>query len=62
MKKESNDITCYAKNCVYHKGNSCCTAGCIEVGNSSACHCGETQCSTFVMNEDAKDKPRGCGC
>ena len=52
MNKEINEITCFAKNCVYHKGETACTAGTIEVGNSSACKSGETQCSTFKMNEN----------
>lgn len=60
MNKEINEITCFAKNCVYHKGDTACTAGSIEVGNSSACKCGETQCSTFKLNNDATDKSRGC--
>ena len=60
MKKEINEITCFAKNCVYHKGETACTAGSIEVGNSSACRCGETQCSTFKLNDSAVDAPRGC--
>lgn len=53
MNNEIGAITCFAKNCVYHKGSTSCTAGTIEVGNSSACKCGETQCSTFKMNENA---------
>ena len=60
MKKEINEITCFAKNCVYHKGDTACTAGSIEVGNSSACRCGETQCSTFRLNDTAVDMNRGC--
>lgn len=55
MNKEINEITCFAKNCVYHKGETACTAGSIEVGNSSACRSGETQCSTFKMNSDCTD-------
>ena len=53
MHKEINEITCHAKNCVYHKGTTSCTAGTIEVGNSTACKCGETQCSTFKLNDNA---------
>lgn len=53
MNKEINEITCFAKNCVYHKGATSCTAGTIEVGNSTACKCGETQCSTFKLNDNA---------
>ncbi|MBO5230240.1 MAG: DUF1540 domain-containing protein [Clostridia bacterium] len=55
MDKKINEITCFAKNCVYHKGDTACTAGSIEVGNSSACKCGETQCSTFKLNDKAVD-------
>ena len=60
MNKEIGAITCFAKNCVYHKGNTACTAGTIEVGNSTACKCGETQCSTFTLNENAVGESRGC--
>lgn len=56
MKKEINEITCFAENCVYHKGSTACTAGTIEVGNSYACKCGETQCSTFKMSAEAESK------
>ena len=55
MNKEINEITCFAKNCVYHKGETACTASSIEVGNSSACKSGETQCSTFKMNPNCAD-------
>lgn len=54
MKKEINEITCFAKNCVYHKGNNACTAGSIEVGNSAACKCSETQCSTFKSGKSSE--------
>ena len=60
MPKEINEITCFAKNCVYHKGTTSCTAGTIEVGNSTACRCGETQCSTFKLNDNAVGKSCGC--
>ena len=53
MDKKISEITCFAKNCIYHKGETACTAGSIEVGNSSACKCGETQCSTFKLNDNA---------
>ena len=56
MKKEHREITCFAKNCVYHKGVSDCTANCIEVGSENACRCGETQCSTFRIDRDAQAK------
>lgn len=56
MKKTTNEITCFAKNCVYHKGVSDCTAAGIEVGSAAACRCGETQCSTFRLDRDAQAK------
>ena len=56
MNNEIGAITCFAKNCVYHKGNTSCTAGTIEVGNSSACKCGETQCSTSTKMPLAKQE------
>lgn len=55
MDKKISEITCFAKNCVYHKGDTACMAGSIEVGNSSACKSGETQCATFKMNQDCTD-------
>ena len=61
MEKMIDSITCFAKNCVHHKGETACTAGTIEVGNSSACQRGETQCSTFELNNSAVHKPCGCG-
>ncbi|MDD7192908.1 MAG: DUF1540 domain-containing protein [Oscillospiraceae bacterium] len=60
MNNEIGAITCFAKNCVYHKGNTTCTAGTIEVGKMNACKCGETECSTFKLNENAVNKPCGC--
>ena len=39
---------------------STCSAAGIEVGNSSACRCGETQCSTFKLNDNAIGKSCGC--
>ncbi len=60
MNKEIGAITCFAKNCVHHKGNTVCTAGNIEVGNSSACQCGETLCKTFQLNDSAVNKDCGC--
>lgn len=60
MDREINGITCFAKNCVYHKGNTACTAGKIEVGCSTADQCSDTQCSTFKLNQNAVNK--GCGC
>ena len=60
MNNEINGISCHAKNCVYHKGTTTCTAGKIEVDCSSADRCSETQCSTFKLNQNAVGK--GCGC
>ncbi len=60
MEREINGITCFAKNCVHHKGNTACTAGKIEVGCSTADRCSDTQCSTFELNKNAVNK--GCGC
>lgn len=60
MDREIGAITCFAKNCVYHKGTTACTAGTIEVGNSTACKCGETQCSTFRLNENAACENGSC--
>lgn len=60
MNNEINGISCHAKNCVYHKGTTTCTAGKIEVDCSSADRCSQTQCSTFKLNQNAVNK--GCGC
>lgn len=46
-----NGISCTAKNCVYHDGDSYCTAKRISVGPMSAVCSSDTVCSTF--------KPRG---
>ncbi|MBO4338712.1 MAG: DUF1540 domain-containing protein [Clostridiales bacterium] len=46
-----NNINCEAKNCLYHKGKSTCTANEIRVGCSDACCCDETKCSSFKIRE-----------
>lgn len=51
--KEVKNITCDAKNCVYHTPESKCMAGSIKVGSCGACSCGETNCATFELNQDA---------
>ncbi len=50
---KDNKIKCEVKNCVYHTKQGECTAKCITVGNSSACACGETACTTFELNSNA---------
>lgn len=60
MNNKNEEITCFVKNCAYHKGETTCSAAGIEVGNSSACRCGETQCSTFKLNDSAAGKSCGC--
>lgn len=60
MNNKHDEITCFAKNCIHHKGETTCSAAGIEVGNSSACRCGETQCSTFKLNDNAIGKSCGC--
>ncbi len=41
-------IKCEVDTCVYHKGDDCCEAGCIQVGcNGCACQPSDTACATF---------------
>ncbi|MBQ4120067.1 MAG: DUF1540 domain-containing protein [Clostridia bacterium] len=40
-------INCNVKNCVYHAENDTCSAGKIQVGNSSATSVRDTCCDTF---------------
>lgn len=40
-------VRCDAKSCVYHDGDSFCTADCISVGTVFAKKSGETVCATF---------------
>ncbi len=47
----NNNISCEAKNCVFHKGKSVCTADEIKVGCESACCCDETRCASFKIRE-----------
>ena len=47
-----NGIVCDARNCVYHDGDSYCTAARISIGSVTACHSSETRCATFVMRGD----------
>lgn len=56
MKREIKDIKCNAINCVYNSDASKCTAGHIVVGNSSACNCDQTQCSTFELDIGADNR------
>ncbi len=51
MKNEKNkDISCHAKNCFYHCGETGCKADKIEVQTPDACSCRDTQCSTFKFD------------
>ncbi len=40
-------ISCDVRNCVYHDGDSDCTAERIAVGPSYATSCTDTVCATF---------------
>ena len=40
-------ISCNVKNCVHHTENDTCSAGKIQVGNSSATSVSDTCCDTF---------------
>ncbi|MBR5528755.1 MAG: DUF1540 domain-containing protein [Clostridia bacterium] len=40
-------ISCNVKNCIYHDGDSYCTASRISVGPSFATACTDTVCATF---------------
>ena len=42
-----NGIVCDAKNCVYHDGDSFCTAERVNIGNLVAQNSAETRCATF---------------
>ncbi len=45
-------IKCEVTNCVYHKGDNLCEAGCIEVNcKGHACDCSDTACATFRAKE-----------
>lgn len=45
--KHIRGISCDVRNCVYHDGDSYCTANKIAVGPSYAKACTETVCATF---------------
>ena len=49
--KENKNISCDAKNCVYHTTDCGCTAEAIKVSNKDACKCSETCCATFQMKK-----------
>lgn len=40
-------ISCDVRNCVYHDGDSYCTADRVAVGPSYATSCTDTVCATF---------------
>jgi len=53
MKEDmKHGIFCDAENCVFHKGESTCTAKSISVGIKDACCCDDTRCSSFKIRED----------
>jgi len=45
--KHIKGISCDVKNCVYHDGDSFCTADKIAVGPSYATSCTDTVCASF---------------
>ena len=45
--KCNNGVVCDVSNCVYHDGESTCTAETINVGPSYATSCTDTVCATF---------------
>lgn len=45
--KHIRGISCDVKNCVYHDGDSYCTADRVAVGPSYATSCTDTVCATF---------------
>ena len=45
--KENRGVLCDVINCVYHDGESRCTAEKINVGPSYATSCTDTVCATF---------------
>ncbi|MCQ2454838.1 MAG: DUF1540 domain-containing protein [Clostridia bacterium] len=44
-------VRCSVKNCIHHSNENTCEAGCISVGNSTACSCSETCCDTFKARD-----------
>ena len=51
---EIKGISCEVKNCKYHDGSDCCTAGHIQVGTQNAKTSTDTACETFQCD--------GCSC
>ncbi|MBR3766851.1 MAG: DUF1540 domain-containing protein [Clostridia bacterium] len=51
--EENSNITCDAKNCIYHTTDCGCTAESIKVSNKNACSCTETCCATFELKNSA---------
>lgn len=47
MPRHIGGISCDAKNCMYHDGDSYCTADLVRIGNLLANSSSETRCSTF---------------
>lgn len=45
--KHIRGVSCDVKNCVYHDGDSYCTADRVAVGPSYATACTDTVCATF---------------
>lgn len=45
--KKIKGVVCDVKNCVWHDGQSHCSAGQIAVGPSYATSCADTVCATF---------------
>ena len=58
MDKVINDIRCNACISVHHADDYKCSAGHIEIGNTSACSCQDTLCATFELDNSKKH----CGC
>lgn len=52
---EIKGISCEVKNCKYHDGSDCCTAGHIQVGTQNAKTSTDTACETFQCCD-------GCSC
>lgn len=50
--KEIKGISCDVVNCVYHDGESRCTAKQVSIGPTHATACTDTVCATFKMNGD----------
>ncbi len=48
-----NEITCDARNCVYHDGEGYCTAEHVNIGNMIATSSAQTRCATFEVRGEA---------